>query len=210
MQLAQATHSNERGFAMAGLLVGIALLSLGLSIAMPTWRTLVQREKEEELIWRGQQYDRAIQLYRKKNATPGAPSIERLIEGRFLRRKFKDPITGGDFEVVGVSQVAPIGTGNAPGVQQPQRGYGQLIGGVRSKNKAKSFRVLNGRTTYADWQFTYVPWKPGGQPTVPGQQSPSGGPAAGQPPSRGSGGGVFAPGGRIGGGVGGTPTPPPR
>lgn len=210
MQLAQATHSGERGFAMAGLLVGIALLSLGLSIAMPTWRTLVQREKEEELIWRGQQYDRAIQLYRKKNATPGAPSIERLIEGRFLRKKFKDPITGGDFEVVGVSQVTPIGTGNAPGVQQPQRGYGQLIGGVRSKSKAKSFRVLNGRTTYADWQFTYVPWKPGGQPTVPGQQSPSGGPTAGQPPSRGTGGGVFVPGARGGGGFGGTPTPPPR
>jgi type II secretory pathway pseudopilin PulG len=196
MQLAQATRSNERGFAMAGLLVGIALLSLGLSVAMPTWRTLVQREKEEELIWRGQQYDRAIQLYRKKNATPGAPSIERLIEGRFLRKKFKDPITGGDFEVVGVSQA-----GNAPGVQQPQRGYGQLIGGVRSKSKAKSFRVLNGRTTYADWQFTYVPWKPGGQPTVPGSPQP-GGPAG--PGPRG------APGGRVGGGLGGTPTPPPR
>ena len=196
MQLAQATRSNEGGFAMAGLLVGIALLSLGLSMAMPTWRTLVQREKEEELIWRGQQYDRAIQLYRKKNATPGAPSIERLIEGRFLRKKFKDPITGGDFEVVGVSQAA-----SAPGVQQPQRGFGQLIGGVRSKSKAKSFRILNGRTTYADWQFTYVPWKPGGQPTVPGSPQP-GGPTGAGP--RGM------PGGRIGGGVGGTPTPPPR
>jgi type II secretory pathway pseudopilin PulG len=189
MQLAQATRLNERGFAMAGLLVGIALLSLGLSIAMPTWRTLVQREKEEELIWRGQQYDRAIQLYRKKNAAPGAPSIERLVEGRFLRKKFKDPITGGDFEVVGVSQA-----GSAPGVQQPQRGFGQLIGGVRSKSKAKSFRVLNGRTTYSDWQFTYVPWKPGGQPTVPGGNSPNQpgmsptgrgrGPTSGSPPAR--------------------------
>jgi type II secretory pathway pseudopilin PulG len=194
MQLAQATRLDERGFAMAGLLVGIALLSLGLSIAMPTWRTLVQREKEEELIWRGQQYDRAIQLYRKKNATPGAPSIERLIEGRFLRKKFQDPITGGDFEVVGVSQA-----GNAPGVRQPQRGYGQLIAGVRSKSKARSFRVLNGRTTYADWQFTYVPWKPGGQPTVPGSPQPGGRPG---PPG--------TPGGRAGGGLGGTPTPPPR
>jgi type II secretory pathway pseudopilin PulG len=204
MKLAQATQSRERGFAMAGLLVGIALLSLGLSIAMPTWRTLVQREKEEELIWRGQQYDRAIQLYRKKNAAPGAPSVDRLVEGRFLRKKFKDPITGGDFELVGVSQA-----GNAPGVQQPQRGYGQLIGGVRSKSKAKSFRVLNGRSTYADWQFTYVPWKPGGQPTVPGQ-SPTGAPNPGQSPSRGAGGGPFRPGGRVGGGVGGNPTQPPR
>jgi type II secretory pathway pseudopilin PulG len=163
MQLAQATGSGERGFAMAGLLVAIALVSLMLSMAMPTWRTLAQREKEEELLFRGQQYDRAIQLYRKKNAAPGAPSVEALIEGRFLRKKYKDPITNGDFELVGVSQAA-----NAPGVRQPPRGFGQLIGGVKSKSKQKSFRVLNGRSVYSDWQFTYVPWKPGGQPTAPG------------------------------------------
>ena len=89
----------------------------------------------------------------------------------------------GDFEVVGVSQA-----GNAPGVQQPQRGFGQLIGGVRSKSKAKSLRVLNGKTSYNEWQFTYVPWKPGGQPTTPGPNqpaSPGGRPGApGQPAAR--------------------------
>ena len=94
MQLAQATRSDERGFAMAGLLVGIALLSLGLSIAMPTWRTLVQREKEEELIWRGQQYDRAIQLYRKKNATPGAPSSRRAYPVTPVRCNARGPSAG--------------------------------------------------------------------------------------------------------------------
>lgn len=177
---------------MAGLLVGIALLSLALSVAMPTWKTMAQREKEAELIWRGQQYDRAIQLYRKKNAAPGAPSVDKLVEGRFLRKKYKDPITNGDFELIGVSQA-----GNAPGVQQPQRGFGQLVGGVRSKSKARSLRVLNGRTVYSEWQFTYVPWKPGGQPTTPGGapgarpgQSPSPGGKPGQAPS---------PGGKPGG-----------
>jgi type II secretory pathway pseudopilin PulG len=163
MQLAQERPFGEGGFAMAGLLVALAIMSLMLSVAMPTWRTLMQREKEEELIWRGQQYDRAIQLYRKKNAAPGAPSVEKLIEGKFLRKKFKDPITNSDFELIGASAVP-----SAPGVQQPARGYGELIAGVRSKSKARSLRVLNGRTTYREWQFTYVPWKPGGQPTVPG------------------------------------------
>jgi hypothetical protein len=144
---------------------------------------MIQREKEEELIWRGQQYDRAIQLYRKKNAAPGAPNVDTLVQGRFLRKKYKDPITNGDFEFIGVSQA-----GNAPGVQQPQRGFGQLIGGVRSKSKAKSLRVLNGRTVYSDWQFTYVPWKPGGQPTTPGgTQAPGsrpGGQRTGTPGAR--------------------------
>ena len=184
MKLAQATGMSEHGFAMAGLLVGIALLSLGLTVAMPTWKTMIQREKEEELIWRGQQYDRAIQLYRKKNAAPGAPSVEKLIEGRFLRRKYKDPITGGDFEVVGVGQPS------APGVRQPQRGFGQLVGGVRSKSKAKSLRVLNGRSVYNEWQFTYVPWKPAGQPTTPGGPQQRNQPGA---PSRPGGGGPGMP-----------------
>jgi type II secretory pathway pseudopilin PulG len=171
MHLAQGSGSSQRGFAMAGVLVAIALLSLMLSIAMPTWRTMIQREKEEELIWRGQQYDRALQLYRKKNAVPGVPNVDLLVEGRFLRKKYKDPITNGDFEFVGVSQAA-----NAPGVRQPQRGFGQLIGGVRSKSKARSLRILNGRSTYNEWQFTYVPWKPAGQPTTPGAPSPTGSP----------------------------------
>lgn len=172
MQLAQERRSAEAGFAMAGLLVAIAVMSLMLSVAMPTWRTLVQREKEEELIWRGQQYDRALQLYRKKNAAPGAPSIDALVQGRFLRKKYKDPITNSDFEVIGLSPA-----GNAPGVQQPRQGFGQLIGGVRSKSKEKSLRILNGRSVYSDWQFTYVPWKPAGEPTTPGGQTPGASPA---------------------------------
>jgi type II secretory pathway pseudopilin PulG len=208
MQLAQETRLTERGFAMAGLLVAIALLSLALSVAMPTWKTMAQREKEEELLWRGQQYDRAIQLYRKKNAAPGAPSVDKLVEGRFLRKKYKDPITGGDFELVGVSQA-----GNAPGVQQPQRGFGQLVGGVRSKSKAKSLRIVNGRSVYSDWQFTYVPWKPPGQPTTPGGAQPSGARPGQQPGTR-PGSRPGMPSGSIGGtgsgGQGGSTARPPR
>lgn len=163
MELAQDTRAGERGYAMAGLLVAIAIMSLMLSVAMPTYRTMMQREKEEELIWRGQQYDRAIQLFRRKTGAPGPPSVDALIEGRFLRKKYKDPITDDDFELVPLSAL-PAGDG----VPQQQRAYGQLIGGVRSKSKDRSLRVLNGRNRYNQWQFTYVPWKPGGQPTVPG------------------------------------------
>ena len=66
---------------------------------MPVWRQAAQREKEAELVWRGQQYDRALQLYRRKASAPGAPNLDILIEQKFLRKKYKDPITGGDFEL---------------------------------------------------------------------------------------------------------------
>src|SRR6185436_14178810 len=114
MQLAQATRGGERGFAMAALLVAIAVMAVVMSALLPVWKTLSVREKEEELVWRGQQYDRAIQLYRKKTSAPGAPSVDILVSGRFLRQKYRDPITNGEFEMVGVSAA-----GTAPGVQQP-------------------------------------------------------------------------------------------
>jgi type II secretory pathway pseudopilin PulG len=177
MQLAQETRQGERGFAMAALLVAIAVMAIVMSGLLPVWRTLTIREKEEELIWRGRQYDRAVQLYRKKTSAPGAPSVEVLIKGRFLRHKYLDPMTNGEFELVGVNPA----TGNAPGVQQPKIGFGQLIGGVRSKSKAKSFRELDGKKTYAEWQFTYVPWNPGGQPALPGTGGPNAPRMPGQP-----------------------------
>ncbi len=141
MQLAQERSRDDSGFAMAGLLVAMAVMAILMSALLPVWRTLSIRESEEELVWRGRQYDRAIQLYRKKTAAPGAPNVDALIRGRFLRQKYSDPITDGDFEYVGVNPAA----GNAPGVQQPKIGFGQLIGGVRSKSKARSMRAL-GRT----------------------------------------------------------------
>ena len=186
MQLAQETSRDERGFAMAALLVALVLMSVAMSVMLPVWRTLSVREREEELIWRGQQYDRAVQLYRKKTSAPGAPSIDVLVKGRFLRQKYLDPMTRAEFELVGVN---PVGNTNAPGIQQQQQqqqqqpkiGFGQLIGGVRSKSKARSFRELDGKKTYAEWQFVYVPWKPGGQPALPGTEGPGGLRSPGQP-----------------------------
>jgi type II secretory pathway pseudopilin PulG len=182
MQLAQETSPGDRGFAMAALLVAMAVMAVVMSALLPVWRTLSVREKEEELVWRGQQYDRAVQLYRTKTSAPGAPSVDILVNGRFLRHKYLDPFTNGEFELVGVSPTP----GNAPGAQQPKIGFGQLIGGVRSRSKARSFRELDGKKTYAEWQFTYVPWRPGGQPVAPGTQGPGGIRTPGQmPPSPG-------------------------
>ncbi|HXE79942.1 MAG TPA: hypothetical protein VNK41_04270, partial [Vicinamibacterales bacterium] len=93
-------HANpEAGYAMVALLVAIALMSVSLTAALPVWRQQIQREKEAELIWRGEQYDRAIQLYRQRYGAPGPPDLDVLVKEKFLRKKYKDPITGKDFAV---------------------------------------------------------------------------------------------------------------
>ena len=51
-----ARRHGERGYAMAGLIVGLAVMAVLMTAAMPVWKHTVQREKEEELVFRGEQY----------------------------------------------------------------------------------------------------------------------------------------------------------
>src|SRR5688572_18055602 len=119
-------QANQRGYALAAVLVGIALLSVVMMAMLPAWRQQVRREKEAELAFRGEQYARALYLYQRK--FPGAypPNIDTLVQQRFLRKKFKDPITGEDFRPLLVGQQPQQGPG-APnagrgGAPNPGRG----------------------------------------------------------------------------------------
>ena len=107
----------QRGFAMAALLVVLAVMSVLSSVALPAWRHAAQREREAELIFRGEQYARAVMLYQRR--TPGAwpPDVDTLVEGRFLRRAYRDPMTAdGEFRLVLQSELAaPSGPGASGG-----------------------------------------------------------------------------------------------
>jgi len=218
----------DSGYAMAALLVMLGVITVIVGMAMPIWRTVVQREKEEELIFRGRQYARAIQLYQRKFANAYPASIDVLVEQRFLRKKYKDPMTkSGEFEILYQATLAQQRAGaaggrgsTAPGLQagagpggtmtpaaMPGSAFGSQVAGpqggvvgVASKSKEKSFRVLDGRTAYNEWQFIWAPApgtqtggaagsvSPGGRGTQPGAQRGRGPGGAGgpfsQPPAR--------------------------
>ena len=108
--------SREHGYAMAVLLVSLSIMAIMLTVAMPVWKQTVQREKEEELIFRGKQYMHAIALFQRKTANAYPPNIDVLVRDRYLRRKYKDPITNDDFLPVSVGAGAgPQGAPAAPG-----------------------------------------------------------------------------------------------
>jgi len=108
------TRSRERGYAMAALLVALAVMGIMLSVALPVWRTTVQREREAELLFRGQQYVQAIELYSRR--TGGFPTaLNALRDGRYIRQLYKDPITNGDFQPVFLGQIGPGGVPVTPG-----------------------------------------------------------------------------------------------
>jgi type II secretory pathway pseudopilin PulG len=95
------TGANQKGYAMAALLVAMSIMAVMMSVLLPAWKQMVRREKEAELVFRGEQYTRAIRLFQQR-AGPGVlpPSVDVLVEQRYLRQAYKDPITNEKFLVL--------------------------------------------------------------------------------------------------------------
>jgi len=115
------------------LLIGVAIASIWMAAALPHWRQQAIREKEAELIFRGEQYARAIYLYGAQVGRPGAlpSSFDDLISQHVLRQKWQDPITRDEFlpkaicgNPFGPGTPPPVGPG-APGSPGPRSGSGR-------------------------------------------------------------------------------------
>ena len=211
---------------MAALLVSLAVMSVLMGALLPAWRHQAQREKEAELVFRGEQYVRAIRLWEMKLG-PGSrpPNLDILVQQKFLRKKYKDPMTeDGEFQplFVGANLPAPggRGPGTAPGgrgpsppgaggrsimpsqPQQPSGVGGQLGGGilgVASKSKESSILIYKGRSHYNEWTFVFANASsaPGGAGSqMPGGRGGNPFPGGrGMPGGRGPGGRGVQPGG---------------
>ena len=88
---------DDRGYIMVALLVGVAIASVWMAAALPSWRQQAIREKEAELAFRGEQYARAILLYRQKMNGALPSTMDDLLSQHVLRKKWKDPITNEEF-----------------------------------------------------------------------------------------------------------------
>jgi type II secretory pathway pseudopilin PulG len=87
---------SERGYMLAVLAVFTSVLLVTLTAAVINWQKAIQREREEELIFRGKQFMRAIELWQRKFPGTFPTTIDALLSTsntRFLRKKWKDPIT---------------------------------------------------------------------------------------------------------------------
>jgi type II secretory pathway pseudopilin PulG len=190
-----ARGRGNHGYAMAALLVAMSVMAVLMSALLPVWSHVATREKEEELIFRGKQYARAIGLFQRKFANTAPPTIDVLVEQRFLRKKYKDPITNDDFQPIYANQALIQQPGGGPSAPRPgqsatlsnpaqqtlQSGFGTTgvgaqggVIGVTSKSKDESIKIYNGRTRYNEWAFVYIQTvqRPG-QSGNPGQGGPN-------------------------------------
>jgi len=122
MKLMQANsqrrvQSGESGYVLLALLLIIALMIIFAATALPSISFDIKRDREEEMIHRGVQYSRAIRnYYRKFGRYPTKlEDLESANNFRFLRKRYKDPITGGDFKLLHFGEVKLTFTGGMGG-----------------------------------------------------------------------------------------------
>jgi type II secretory pathway pseudopilin PulG len=153
MRCMKSIRSGESGYVLLAVMLAVTLVLVALSIELPRIAQQIKREKEEELVHRGKDYATAVKRFVHKNGGRYPLSVEQLEDTnhiRFLRKKYKDPMTGeSDWKMVhageaqiniptpkpglsgpggtnpGLSGPNPPGT-NPPGANPPPSGTAQL------------------------------------------------------------------------------------
>lgn len=80
--------NGERGFTYLGVLLGVALIGVGLSVTATVWSKKADRQRKAEAEWVLAQYERALRSY--YNAAPGSVKVlpadltELLLDQRHL------------------------------------------------------------------------------------------------------------------------------
>jgi type II secretory pathway pseudopilin PulG len=151
----------------------IAVMAILMAVAVEIVSFQAQREREAELIFRGQQYVEAIRLYKQKYGR-NPMRMKELWEAdpRVLRLKWKDPITDSDtWGLIFLGQegrelTPPGGRGRGrrptptrtPIFEREREGGdgGEKIGpiiGVHSLSTEGSIKIYEGRQQYDEWKF---------------------------------------------------------
>jgi type II secretory pathway pseudopilin PulG len=136
--------SNQAGITYISLLLAIVLIGIATAALTPMWSTMVQREKETELLFRLGEFRRGIARYRQDHGRYPA-RLEDLLEDktqlqvrRYLRRIYPDPMTGKtDWKLVLIVDK----TGAVAGIRD-----------LHSQSDAEGFRIIPGKgNQYSDW-----------------------------------------------------------
>ncbi len=92
------TRRQEAGFAMLVVFLLAAFVAISLYMELPRVVFESQRNREQTLIDRGEQYQRAIQLYYRafQRYPPNLDALDNTNDRRFLRHRYKDPMTDKD------------------------------------------------------------------------------------------------------------------
>ncbi len=147
----------EQGFAYFGLMILLLVMGVALAAGGEVWHLALKREKEQELLFVGNQFRQAIRLYYE--GTPGQARryparLEDLLADprypstrRYLRKIYADPVTGTmtwglvkgpSGEILGIHSLSK---------KEP----------VKKTNFSSVDKQFENKKMYADWVFMYAP-----------------------------------------------------
>jgi type II secretory pathway pseudopilin PulG len=146
--------ARQAGFTYIGLIVAIALIGLMLSVVGQVWSFVAQRQKEQQLLYVGDQYRAAIGSYFAYGSTYPLSLQDLLLDQRtpvprrHLRQIYRDPLTN-DTDWILIKDATGIG-----------------IMGVASRSTLVPIKRLRfddaevgfaKKDCYCDWKFVYSP-----------------------------------------------------
>jgi len=131
--IANLRNSRQRGYILITLMLFLSLLAIAALAVLPDLVFQAQRDREEELVHRGVAYSRGIRrFYKKFGRYPTKfEDLEDTNTLRFIRKRYKDPVTGQDFRILRMGDPALAMLGQAPALQglQGQIGGQSATGG---------------------------------------------------------------------------------
>jgi len=148
---------NQHGMTLMIVLVMIVVTGLAAGMTGSTWKTVVQRAKEKDLLWCGDQYRRAIEsFYQTKHKGPQAdyPSnFEDLVKDprflhtvRHIRKIYKEPMTGKDWIALKDPSGKIIGVRSSSHLEP-----------FKKDDFSKEYETFKEAKKYSDWEFVYKP-----------------------------------------------------
>jgi type II secretory pathway pseudopilin PulG len=114
---------------MVALLIGLMIMSVMIAAVLPLASAESQRDKEEELIFRGMQYAEGIRLFRRRYGRyPNSLKEMADLRPRTIRKLWKDPITNSDdWGLVSATVGAPIPGQQGAGPVRPPGSPGSMM-----------------------------------------------------------------------------------
>jgi type II secretory pathway pseudopilin PulG len=163
---------------MVAVVIFIAILTILIAAVGPSIATIMRREREEELLFRGKQYARAIALFRRRYGRyPTSLKEMYTNRPRVIRKLWKDPMCACDswkLLIQGQPDSSPFMNQNVDPSNRPPSTYSNLmrtptpgafggaegeeknvgpIVGVRSRVRQEGLREWRGRRFYDEWRF---------------------------------------------------------
>jgi len=147
-------------------MMGLVVMAIMLGAAVQQWSTIQRRENEDELIFRGKQYVKAIQRYQAEHGGALPTSLEILVKPgprrlRYIRKLFRDPmVPDGKWGIllahpsgkgyINPNAPAPTGEGEVAGLEDLGKGLKRSgedeYGAYRSSkaSRGKTFALQSG------------------------------------------------------------------